>query len=159
DLEMVGQLGVRRLRRLPDFGTANTWLLEQFVVAGDCLGETGRLANPDRQRRAPVALARQGPIDVGLQKVSEPPVANVLRQPIDLLIVLELSLLELRRANEPALRGVLDQRVLVRPPAEGILVHVLLLMVEQAAMPQVAGDVAIGLLDPAALKVRRLAGE
>ena len=41
-------------------------------------------ALPDRQRRAPVALARQRPVDVALEPLAEAPVLDVLRVPPDL---------------------------------------------------------------------------
>jgi hypothetical protein len=41
------------------------------------------LAAPDRQRRAPVALARERPVDVVLQPLAEAPVLDVLRVPVD----------------------------------------------------------------------------
>ena len=40
-------------------------------------------AAPHRQRRAPVALARQRPVDVALQPVAEAPVLDVRRIPVD----------------------------------------------------------------------------
>ena len=39
-------------------------------------------AAPDRQRRAPVAVARQGPVDVVLQPLAEAPVLDVRRVPV-----------------------------------------------------------------------------
>ena len=44
------------------------------------------LAAPDRQRRAPVALARQRPVDVVLQPAAEAPVLDVLGVPVDGLV-------------------------------------------------------------------------
>ena len=63
------------------------------VGAGE-LGELGAradardvtlLAAPDRQRRAPVAVARERPVDVVREPLAEPAVADVLGVPVDRL--------------------------------------------------------------------------
>ena len=70
-LQVVRQLGLGLLGLLPDLGPRHARLGQQFVVAGHGFRVARLLADPDRQRRAPVALARQGPVDVGLQEVAE----------------------------------------------------------------------------------------
>ncbi len=67
-----------------------------------------------------------------------------------LRVVREHLVLELRRADEPALARILDQRIFFGPPAERIVVKVLLLMEQQAALLQIADDVLVAVLDPAA---------
>jgi hypothetical protein len=42
----------------------------------------------------------------------------------------------------------LDQRVFLGPPAEGVFVEVLLLVEQQAALPKLARNVFVGVLDP-----------
>ena len=135
--------GLACFGRLPNFGARDARLgraVRRSCATASMLA--GRVADPDRQRRAPVALARQGPIDVRFQKIAEPAVLDVLGQPVDLLVVGQHLVFELRRADEPALARILDQRIFFGPPAERILVQVLLLMIEQPAMPQLARDIA-----------------
>ena len=104
-------------------------------------------------------LAGKGPIDVRLQKVSETAVLDMLRQPVDAAVVRQHLFLEGGRADEPAFSRILDQRILFGPPAERIIVQILLLMEEQALGFQVADDVAVGLFDPAAFEFGRFVGE
>ncbi len=61
-------------------------------------------------------------------------------------LLASISSRNLRRADEPALPRILDQRVFLGPPAERIFVQVLLLVEEQAAGLQVADDVAVASL-------------
>ena len=101
---------------------------------------SGLLADPDRQRRAPIALARERPIHVVRQEIAEAAVADVLRLPLDLPVVRDKVVLELRGLDEPALARVLDQRILVRAGAEGIAVVVLVVFEERAAFFENADD-------------------
>ena len=157
--QIVGQRGIGLLGRLPNLGAGHARLGQQLVVAADGLGVAGLFAHPDRQRRAPIALARQGPIDVCLEEIAEPPVADVLGQPVDPAVVGQHLFLEGGCADEPAFAGILDQRVLFRPPAERIIVHVLLLVEEHAFGLQLADDVAVAVFDPAALVLGNLRSE
>ena len=156
---MIGQRGVGRFGFLPKVKASRAGLLPQFVIGADGLHVAGLFADPDWQRRAPVAFARKGPIDVRFQEIAEAAVANVLRQPIDFGVVGQHLVAEPRRADEPALARILDERVLLRPPAERIVVQILFLMEEQPAALQVADDVLVAVLDPAALVVGRFRGE
>jgi hypothetical protein len=72
---------------------------------------------------------------------------DVVGEPVHLLVVGEQVLAKPAGADEPALPRILDQRILVGPPAEGIVVDILLLMDEQPAGPEIAGDVAVAVLD------------
>ena len=138
---MIGQRRVGRLGLLPDLKTRGPRLLPQLFVGADGLHVAGGFANPDRQRRAPVAFAGEGPIDVRFQEVAEAAVADVLRQPMDEAVVGQHLVAELRRADEPALPRILDERIFLGPPAERVVVQVLFLVEEQAAALQVADDV------------------
>src|SRR3712207_7672833 len=51
--------------------------LLELVEGADAV-QVALAAAPDRQRRAPVALARQGPVHVVLQPVAEAPVLDVV---------------------------------------------------------------------------------
>ena len=81
------------------------------------------------------------------------PVLDVLRQPIDLGVVREHLVLELGRADEPALARILNERILFGPPAEWIVVEVLFLVKQQPALLQIADDVLVAIFDPAAATV------
>ena len=149
--EIVGEFRIRGLRPVKDVGALHAWLGRERRIRRHRLGLAGRLTLPDRQRRAPIPLARESPIDIRLQEVAEPAVLDVLGQPVDPGVVGEHLLAELARADKPALSGILDQRIVVGPPAERIVVDILLLVHEQMTRPQVAGDVAVALLhEPAA---------
>ena len=73
------------------------------------------LAAPDRQRRAPVALARDRPVDVVLQPLAEAPVLDVLRVPVDRLVGRQQPVAQRRRADVPGRLGVVEQRRAAAP--------------------------------------------
>ena len=73
DAQVVGQARVRPLGLFPDFDARDARLGQQFFVGADGLHVAGLFADPDRQRRAPVALAREGPIDVDSRKLPKRP--------------------------------------------------------------------------------------
>ncbi len=104
------------------------------------------LALPDRQRRAPVALATQRPIDVVLQPVAKAPVLDVPRHPVDLLVQLDQAVFELAGADVPGAAGIVQQRR-VAAPAEGVGVGVGAGAEEQAARLQVLDDQRVGVFD------------
>ena len=98
----------------------------------------------------PNSVRAEGPIDVRLEEVAKAAFFDMFRQPIDLLVVGQhWSLNCVVRMNQ--LLAELNQRVLVRPPAERVLVQILFLVEQQAALPQFATDVLIGLFNPASL--------
>ena len=107
------------------------------------------LAAPDGQRRAPVALARDRPVDVVLQPLAEAPVLDVRRVPGDGLVGGEQALAHRRRADVPGRLGVVEER---RAAAPAVRVGVQEpLGAEQApARAQVLDQVVVGVLDPAA---------
>ena len=73
------------------------------------------LAAPDRQRRAPVALARDRPVDVVLQPLAEAPVLDVRRVPVDRLVGRQQPVAHRRRADVPGGLGVVEQRRAAAP--------------------------------------------
>ena len=157
--QVVRQLGLLPFGLLPHLQPRRAGFGQEFRVAGHRLHVARLVTHPDRQRRAPVALARQCPVDVGLEEISESPVANVFGQPANLAIVGEHPILELGRANEPALAGILDQGVVFCPPAERILVEVLLAHQQQARFAQLEYQILVRVFDPPSLVVRHFAGE
>ena len=135
----VGQVASRQLRELghrPDAGV-----------------RAAAAAAPDRQRRAPVAVARQGPVDVGLQPAPEPAVLDVLGVPGDGLVLGQQVGAPLLGADEPRRLGPVDERG-AAAPAVGIAVLVGLLGHQQAAAPEVGDDLGVGVLDEAPLPRR-----
>src|SRR5215212_2526113 len=74
-----------------------------------------RGALPDRQRRAPVALARKRPVLVSLEPLAEPSVLDVVGVPADLLVLGEHPVADLGRAHVPARLRVVDERRAAAP--------------------------------------------
>ena len=80
-------------------------------------------AAPHRQRRAPVALARQRPVDVALEPVAEAPVLDVLGVPVDRLVGGQQPVLDLAGGDVPGRLGVVEQRRAAAPAVRiGVLV-------------------------------------
>ena len=104
------------------------------------------LAAPHGERRAPVALARQGPVDVVLEPVAEAPVLDVLGGPVDGLVGGEETVLDLARRDVPGGLGVVEQRRVATPAVRiGVLVR---LGSEQApALAEVLDQIGIAVLD------------
>ena len=138
DLVDVGPVRVRE-RRAGE-------LLELGERADDA--DVPLLAAPDRQRRAPVALARQGPVDVVLQPVAEAPVLDVLGVPVDGLVGGQQPVAQARGRDVPGGLGVVQQRRAAAPAVRvGVLVG---LGAQQAPAPaQVLDEVGVGVLDEA----------
>ncbi len=98
-------------------------------------------AAPDGQRRAPVALARERPVDVVAEPVAEAPVLDVRRVPVDGLVRVEQLLAELRRRDVPRRFRVVEQR---RAAAPAVRVGVLVVLdaQQQAACVEVLDQLA-----------------
>ena len=141
DLQVVGQFGIGGFGLLPDLQPLHLRLGRQFFVTSDRLHLAGLLANPDRQRRAPIAFPRQGPVDVRFQEFSEAARLDVFRQPVDLTVVGQHLVFVLGGTHEPALARILNQRIFFSPPAEWIVVKILLAVEQQATVLQIADDV------------------
>ena len=137
----VGAVQVRVLQFAPD-------LCLQLGHAADALGvaAAGRVALPDGQRRAPVAVAAQRPVHVVLQPVAEAPVFDVLRVPVDRLVDRNQAVAILAGADVPGLLGHVEQRR-IAAPAEGVGVLIRTRLVEQAAARQFRLDRRVRGLD------------
>ena len=72
-------------------------------------------AAPHRDRRAPVTVARQRPVDVVGEPVAEASVLDVLRMPVDLLVLAEKRVFRGRRAREPRGLRPVDEWCLATP--------------------------------------------
>ena len=110
-------------------------------------------ALPDRQRRPPVAVAGERPVDVVLEPFAEPAVLDVLGVPPDLLVVGEQAVALARGRDVPARLRVVEERGAAAPAVRvGVLVD--LLAEQQAALGEVV-DQAPGhlrVLDEASLE-------
>src|SRR5205807_7482831 len=93
-----GGVQVEVLSQAELFGRADTPLFATF------------LADPERKRGAPVARARDGPVDIVLEPVAHAPGLDVCRHPVGGPVVVEQLLLALGRSDVPAVEGVVDQR-------------------------------------------------
>ena len=123
--------------------------LEDLGNRGRYVGRTGLVVDPDVERGPPEALARQRPVDVVAQEIAETPVLDVFGKPVDPGVVGE-RLLDLRSgADVPRRTRELDQRVLLRAHAEGVLVADPLAVPQQSPLVELAGEVAIAVLHPA----------
>ena len=133
-----------------------------LLLASFCLAQADYCAalpseSPQSSTAAANAVSYPGAnaegIDVRFEEISEPAIANMLREPVDLSIVGEHRLLELARANEPTPPRILDQRIVVGPPAKRIVVQVLFLMEQQMTTLEIALNVLVAVLDPTTLVV------
>ena len=130
-----------RLMKVQRFGQCGS-LTPQFLDAPNRPFLFTLSANPDRNRRAPIAIARDRPILVLFQPVSETALAGFRRIPVDLLVVGDHVAGVVRRADIPGLPGVIEQRR-VASPAMRIAVRISFLLEEQAARLQVGSDLRI----------------
>ena len=103
-------------------------------------------AAPHGQRCAPVALARQRPVDVAAQPVAHAPLADVLGVPVDLAVGLDQPLAQLGGRDVPRPLGVVHERV-ARAPAVRIGVLDRLGPQQPAAGAEVLDQVGVGVLD------------
>src|SRR5579875_1801143 len=98
---------------------------------------------PYRQRRTPVALTGQRPVHVALQPIPEPPVLDVLRMPVDLLVGGQEVVLDLAGGDVPGGLGGVGQRCVAAPAVRiGVLVGLGLEQLSAAA--QVLEDQLVG---------------
>ena len=67
-----------------------------------------RLTPPQRQRRAPVTLARQGPVHIVFQPVAKAAALDVRRIPVDLFVGAQEPVLHGCGANVPRRLGIVE---------------------------------------------------
>ena len=116
----------------------------QFGDGADGVHVPAILADPDGQRRAPIALAGEAPVDHVLQEIAHAAVLDVVGHPVDGLVVGQQLIAQRGHADEPGGARVIDQRR-VAAPAEGVIVRVGLLFHQKAAAFQIGDDHGIGL--------------
>ena len=116
------------------------------------------VGDPQRNRVAPVTVARYGPVARVRQPVGEALLLGELGHPVRLRVVLEQALLEVLDLDEPARHGLVEQRR-VRAPAERILMLQCGLRVQAAVVLEVLADVLVSLFHVQALEVAHLGGE
>ncbi len=104
------------------------------------------VAAPDGQRRAPVAVARQRPVDVVLEPLAKAAVFDVLGVPGHGLVGGQQIVLDRRRLHIPGRLGVVEQRR-VAAPAERVAVLVRHLGQQQATGREVGDDAGVGVFD------------
>jgi len=104
------------------------------------------LAHPYRQRRAPVPLAREAPIDHVFEEVAHASFLDVVRHPVDRAVRGEQPVADGRHADEPRRARVVDQRR-VAAPAERVVVLEALGLDEQPVLFEHFDDQRVGVLD------------
>ncbi len=104
------------------------------------------LAAPDRQRRAPVAPSREGPVDVVVEPVAVTAPLDRLGEPVGALVLAEQLVLAGGGADVPRRLGVVEQRG-VAAPAVRIAVLVGQVAEEQPALLQVGDQGGVGVLE------------
>ena len=119
--------------------------LQQLFAAADDV-HMAALTGPDRQRRAPVALAGKAPVDDVIQEVAHAAFLDVVRHPVDGAVVAHQLVVHGGHLDEPALAGVVDERR-IAAPAERIIVLKLRRFNQQAAFLQVGQHELVRILD------------
>ncbi len=80
---------------------------------------------PDRNRRAPEAVARNRPVTRAFEPFAEQPITHMFRHPVDGFIKLHHPVFKFRHLHIPARQRLIDQR-LVSAPAMRVVVDILL---------------------------------
>ena len=111
----------------------------------DQLGRVGVVA-PHRQRRAPVPIARERPVDVVLEPVAVAAVLDRGREPVRRLVLGEQAVLDRGRADVPGRQRVVHQRG-VAAPAVRVGVRIADVAVEQAPGRQVSDQRLVRVLE------------
>ncbi|MDQ0842166.1 hypothetical protein QFZ68_001846 [Streptomyces sp. V1I6] len=118
-------------------------------------GEVVVLAAPDRQRRAPVAVTGQGPVDVVVEPVPVPALLHRVGEPVRGLVLRQQPVLDGRRADVPGRLRVVQQRG-VAAPAVRVAVLVRDVLEEQTAGLEVGGQRLVRLLEEDAADQRHV---
>ena len=95
--------------------------LTQLLAGADHM-DVPLLADPDGQRRAPVALAGQAPVHDVFKEVAHAAFLDVVGHPVDGAVVAHQLVAHGGHADEPRGAGVIEQRR-VAAPAEGVVVR------------------------------------
>ena len=93
--------------------------LGELGVGADAVRAAALRADPEREGRAPVALARQRPVDVAVEPLAEAAVADVPGDPVDVLVVRDERVAHGGGADVPRGLGVVEHRR-VAAPAERV---------------------------------------
>ena len=148
-----------RLVRIEVVGERTSDTRRQIGVAADHVDLGGVfVVHPDRQRRAPVAVARNRPIHVIRQPLTEAAGADFARVPVDGGIPRHQALAHRGRAHEPRTTGVVQQRC-AAAPAMRIRVREGSRFPQHVAFAQHVDDAGIGLLHEHAAHLRHVVGE
>ena len=132
--------------------------LFEFLLAADNVHVPAVLANPNRDGRAPIALARYAPVDDVLKEVAHAPRADRRRDPIDGRVVCKQPVAHLGHLDEPAAARIVQERR-VAAPAERIAVLEHQLLEQQAAVFEMTYDQFVAVLDKDAFEVARALDE
>ena len=118
----------------------------------------GVITAPHRDWRTPETVAADRPVACAFEPLAEAAVLHVVGNPVDVLVQLDQAITEIGDLHIPTWQGAVDDRR-VGAPAVRIVVLVRLVSDQATKVLDVADDVAVGLEDVAALKVRDLGGE
>ena len=130
-----------------EVGEIATGQLGQLLQGSDADQVVGILVvAPDGQRRAPVTVAGQTPVDVVVEPVAVAAPFDRLGIPVRIGVLGEQLVLDLGRADVPRRQAVVHQRR-VAAPAVRIRVLVRDVPVEQTARLQVVDEYGVGLLE------------
>ena len=113
------------------------------------------LIDPDRNARAPEAVAADVPVARLVQPVAEPLVADIIRHPMHGVVVAREPLVQILDADVPRLDGAVDQRR-IGAVAERVAVHDRGLMNQLALLLEALDQILVAILAEAALIVRQL---
>ncbi len=130
--------------------------LQQRSDAGQ-VGRVGRAA-PDRQWRAPVAVARQRPVDIAAQPLAEPPILDPFRVPVGAFVLGQQPVGDRGRPDVPGRQRVVDQRC-VAAPAVWVAVGVVLRPPQHSACTQVVDEGRVRVLEEHPADQRRAGDE
>ena len=121
-------------------------LLFQFRLAADDVYLAALFAYPNGQRRTPVAVAREPPVDDVFEEVAHAPRFDGFGHPVDGIVGFDEFVLDSRDLDEPALAGVVQERR-VAPPAVRIAVFVHEFLEQQPLLFEHGDDALVRFFD------------